>query len=223
MRSGAFPADGRRRAVIPVRAREPRRPEHVPGSMPLCPRFARWLPSPMLAIALALASVPTGCTSHGPEPLELEPYEPDPSRARLDADTHPYPVAEPPSGLMVPATVRRNAHRSVVRMQRPMVHGPLDEDVVRRIVRGHLDDVHACYERGLARNPALEGHVAVLFAIDPRGEVASAEVDATSLSDGYVAPCIATTVSGWRFARPRGGSTAAVRYPFVLAPPPGAS
>lgn len=195
--------------------------------MPLRPALARWLPSPSRTAALALASVLAGCTSHGPEPLELEPYEPDPSRARPDAADAPRPVATapagPPSGLVLSAPPRRDGHRSTVKMQRPMVHGPVDRDVVRRIVRAHLDELHACYERGLARDPALQGQVTLLFAIDSRGEVASSEVDATSLSDGRVAPCMARAVRGWRFAKPEGGSAAAVRYPFVLAPRVGAS
>jgi hypothetical protein len=36
------------------------------------------------------------------------------------------------------------------------VHGALDRDVIRRVIRGHLGEVKTCYERMLVTQPDLE-------------------------------------------------------------------
>jgi outer membrane biosynthesis protein TonB len=188
--------------------------------MPLRPRLARWLPSSSSAAVMALAGVLAGCTSHGPEPLDLPSFEAAPRYAKTEAEASD---PGPPSGLMASAIPRRQADGPSVQPLRPMIHGPANESVVRRIVRAHLGEVRECYARGLARDPTLHGQVTVLFVIDPRGKVPRSEVDDTSLPDARVAACVARAFRSWTFAKPDGGSTAAVLYSFVLAPRVGAS
>jgi hypothetical protein len=94
----------------------------------------------------------------------------------------------------------------------------LDKDVVRRVVRNHINEVRYCYNQGLARDPNLTGRVSVQFRIGPTGQVPIAVVQESSLGDRSAANCIAAAVKRWRFPKPQGGGTVMVTYPFVLQP-----
>ena len=52
-----------------------------------------------------------------------------------------------------------------------MNSGRLSAEVIQHVVRGLAATFRHCYERGLARNSALEGLVATRFVIDRAGEV----------------------------------------------------
>jgi outer membrane biosynthesis protein TonB len=96
------------------------------------------------------------------------------------------------------------------------VHGSLDKDIIRRIVRAHIGEVRYCYNEGLAHDPELEGRVSVDFVIGAEGKV----IRSTAESDmeGEVPECIANAVGRWLFPRPADGKDVAVSYPFVLEP-----
>lgn len=105
-----------------------------------------------------------------------------------------------------------------VRQAKATVKGGLDKDIIRRIVRTHINEVRYCYNQGLARDPNLKGRVAVQFTIGPSGKVPVAVVAQTSLKDKNVANCVAKAVKRWKFPKPPGGGNAVVTYPFVLEP-----
>ena len=105
-----------------------------------------------------------------------------------------------------------------VRQAKAQVKGALDKDIIRRIVRAHINEVRYCYNQGLARDPNLKGRVAVQFTIGPSGKVPVAVVAQTSLKDKNVANCVAKAVKRWKFPKPPGGGNAVVTYPFVLEP-----
>ena len=105
-----------------------------------------------------------------------------------------------------------------VRQAAATVEGALDRDIIRRIVRAHINEVRHCYNQGLARLPELRGRVAVRFVITNAGEVASSVVQETDLRDITVANCIAQAAKRWRFPRPTGDGVVLVTYPFVLEP-----
>lgn len=94
--------------------------------------------------------------------------------------------------------------------------GPLDKDVVRRIVRAHINEVRHCYNQGLAKNPDLAGRVAVQFTIATTGRVSEAEIASSTLDDEDVGSCIVEAVKRWKFPKP--DDDVAVTYPFVLDP-----
>ena len=106
----------------------------------------------------------------------------------------------------------------IVRASQSIVHGALDKDVIRRIVRNHINEVRYCYNQGLVRDPNLAGRVSVQFTIGPTGKVAAAVVQESSLADRGAANCIATAVKRWTFPKPVGGGNVMVTYPFVLQP-----
>jgi hypothetical protein len=97
------------------------------------------------------------------------------------------------------------------------VSGDIDKEVIRRIVRQHLNEVRSCYNQALSRNPNLEGRVVVQFTITDVGSVPKAIVQENATKDSSVARCIADAVERWTF--PRGGKSgiALVSYPFMLS------
>ncbi|PRQ09325.1 AgmX/PglI C-terminal domain-containing protein [Enhygromyxa salina] len=113
----------------------------------------------------------------------------------------------------------RGARVPIVRQAAAEVLGSLDRDIVRRIVRAHINEVRSCYNAGLSRDPSLQGRVAINFVIDDMGSVSSSSVDqASTLTDRTVSRCIASAVERWRFPKPRGGGVVRVTYPFILSP-----
>lgn len=104
-----------------------------------------------------------------------------------------------------------------VRVAKAKVTGALDKDIIRRVVRGHINEVRSCYNKGLAKNPSLQGRVAVNFVITSTGKVGSAVVQESSLKgDTSVGNCIKKAVKRWKFPKPRGGGNVIVTYPFNL-------
>jgi TonB family protein len=102
-----------------------------------------------------------------------------------------------------------------VRQGKATVSGALDRDVIRRIVRAHINEVRYCYNQGLARDPAIGGRVTVNFTIDANGKVNAAVVSETTVKDAAVGTCIAQAIRRWTFPKPKSG-VVEVSYPFVL-------
>jgi tetratricopeptide (TPR) repeat protein len=106
------------------------------------------------------------------------------------------------------------------------VRGSLDKEIIRRIIRRHINEVKFCYERELTRNPSLQGRVMIQFTIGPLGNVPAALVQNSTMNSPSVEQCIASAVRRWEFPRPPGGGIVIVSYPFVLktddgySPPP---
>ncbi|PRP90216.1 Vault protein inter-alpha-trypsin [Enhygromyxa salina] len=105
-----------------------------------------------------------------------------------------------------------------VRQAQASVSGSLGKDVIRRVVRAHLNEVRSCYNAGLARNPDAAGRVEVQFRIAGSGEVSSSSVTGNTLGDDQVGSCIAAAVRRWKFPKPRAGAAVVVKYPFILEP-----
>lgn len=100
------------------------------------------------------------------------------------------------------------------------VVGSLPKDMIRRIVKAHINEVRYCYNQGLAADPELAGRVAVQFVVGPAGGVPiSSEVESTTLEDdGEVSECIANAVGRWMFPRPTTEEAVLITYPFLLEP-----
>ena len=100
----------------------------------------------------------------------------------------------------------------------PTVKGGLDREIIRRIIRRHLNEVKFCYEQALVTQPGLAGRVLVHFAIAPSGQVLSSVVESSTLGNPRVELCTSQAVRRWEFPQPSGGGLVMVSYPFVLAP-----
>lgn len=98
------------------------------------------------------------------------------------------------------------------------VEGALSKEVIRRIVRAHVNEVRHCYNEGLASDPELAGRVVVQVTIGGAdGKVTRSEVESTNL-EGEVPECIAKAMERWMFPTPADGKNVTVTYPFVLEP-----
>lgn len=98
------------------------------------------------------------------------------------------------------------------------VRGALDKEIIRRIVRRHLNEVRYCYDKALAAHPSLAGRVVVQFTIAPTGRVLVALLQSTTLGAPAVESCMVEAVRRWEFPQPQGGGLVSVSYPFQLSP-----
>lgn len=105
-----------------------------------------------------------------------------------------------------------------VQQESAKVTGKLASDIVRRIVRAHLNEVRYCYNQALERDPKLRGKITIEFTIDARGRVPRSTVADNTARDEPLAACIAASVRRWSFPAPEGGGEVTVRHPFTLAP-----
>lgn len=110
----------------------------------------------------------------------------------------------------------RTARTPNVVASKAEVVGGLDKDLIRRIVRAHINEVRHCYNQGLAKDPNLKGRVSVQFTISGTGKVTTSVVAESDIKDPAVSTCIAQAVRRWSFPKPASGGAALVTYPFIL-------
>lgn len=96
------------------------------------------------------------------------------------------------------------------------VRGALDKEIIRRVIRRHINEVKFCYEKELTKNPDLYGRVMVQFTIAGTGAVVASVVQQSTMNNPPVDECIAGAVRRWEFPKPQGGGIVVVSYPFVL-------
>jgi TonB family protein len=96
------------------------------------------------------------------------------------------------------------------------VRGSLDKEIIRRIIRRHLNEVKFCYEKELMHKADLYGRVMVQFTISGTGQVIASIVSNSTMNSPSVEQCIAQAVKRWEFPKPQGGGIVIVSYPFVL-------
>jgi hypothetical protein len=96
------------------------------------------------------------------------------------------------------------------------VRGSLDKEIIRRIIRRHLNEVKFCYEKELMKKPDLFGRVMIQFTISGAGAVVASVVQQSTMNNPSVEQCIAQAVRRWEFPKPQGGGIVIVSYPFVL-------
>jgi TonB family protein len=95
-------------------------------------------------------------------------------------------------------------------------HGSLDKEVIRGVIRKHLNEVKFCYEKVLAEKPDLTGRVMIQFTISADGSVVASVVQSSTMNNAVVEDCIVKAVRRWQFPAPTGGGIVIVSYPFVL-------
>ena len=98
--------------------------------------------------------------------------------------------------------------------------GSLDKEIIRRVIRSHIDEVKACYEKELKTKPTLAGRIMVQFTIAATGQVIASVLQRSTMDDARVENCIVQAVRGWEFPKPLGGGIVIVSHPFVLSRAP---
>ena len=94
-------------------------------------------------------------------------------------------------------------------------YGTLDKEIIRRIVRRHLNEVRYCYQQALTRRPTLEGRLVTQFTIAPTGQVLAAVVQSSTLREVSVEAAWSTPSSAGSFRR---RTTAAWRWSPIRSP-----
>jgi Ca-activated chloride channel homolog len=111
----------------------------------------------------------------------------------------------------------RGTRVPTVRQAKAEISGSIDKDLVRRIVRAHINEVRHCYNQALARDPNAKGRISVEFTLDGAGKVLRATVKEDTLADKAVGACISAAMLRWTFPK-FGGTQVTITYPFVLEP-----
>ena len=110
----------------------------------------------------------------------------------------------------------RRARAPSVVAGRAEVRGSLDKEIIRRIIRRHINEVKYCYQKELQAKPDLYGRVVIQFTIAATGQVVASVVQQSTMNNPSVEGCIAQAVRRWLFPKPKGGGIVIVSYPFVL-------
>jgi hypothetical protein len=126
----------------------------------------------------------------------------------------PPPVPEVPD---IPSTLPLQAAMKEASLEESAVTGALPHEVIERVVRRNYGRFRACYEKGLRRNPKLEGRVAVRFVIGLDGRVTNAKKGESDIPDAAVVSCIVAGFTTLQFPAPGGGPVSVV-YPIRFAP-----
>lgn len=91
---------------------------------------------------------------------------------------------------------------------------------LRAIVAARRDEARACYDKGLAAHPGIEGDLDVKWVIDPEGNVSDAFVDTTksTILEPSVGKCVVDVIKTIKFAASKGGYETRAHYPFNFHP-----
>jgi TonB family protein len=112
----------------------------------------------------------------------------------------------------------RRAHAPDVIPGTANVRGSLDKEIIRRIIRRHINEVKYCYEQELTKKPELGGRIMVQFTIAASGQVIASVLQNSTMGNARVENCTVQAVRRWEFPKPLGGGIVIVSYPFVLTP-----
>jgi len=96
--------------------------------------------------------------------------------------------------------------------------GDETKEIVRRIIRHHIDEVKACYEQELSRQPDLAGKIDVEFTVAALGQVVASTLKRSTMGNARVESCTVEAVRRWQFPKVRGGGIVVMTYPFILTP-----
>jgi TonB family protein len=96
--------------------------------------------------------------------------------------------------------------------------GSLDKEIVRRIIRSHMNEVKFCYEQELTKHADLAGRISVQFSISSLGQVIASVMQSSTMGNVQVESCVVNAVKRWSFPKPEGGGLVMVMYPFSFAP-----
>lgn len=98
----------------------------------------------------------------------------------------------------------------------PAFESGLTAKEIETVIRSHLAEIRACYERNLQGQRALEGAVTARWIILRSGDVGEVRITKSTLNHPPTEMCISDAIKRWHFPLPRGASTVTVNHPFRL-------
>lgn len=93
--------------------------------------------------------------------------------------------------------------------------GSIDKEAVAKVINSHLQEVRACYEKALLKDPSLAGKVVLEWNISTAGLVTTAKTKSSSLRNASVESCILSALKTWKFP-PAKGAGVLITYPFMF-------
>ena len=180
---------------------------------------------PLRATFMALLAVAASGCAGVLEDAELEPEEPGgyetlpgytefPLENELQPDPRPEP--EPYTLPDQPSPQRRPPG---YRCRLKVVVSEPSPPLIRATIRRHENEVRACYNHALRRDPTLRGRVRVQFAIDSSGKVPAAAWMDSQIGDKRMLACITRAVRTWTFPVAPDSGISMVTYPWVFSVP----
>ena len=101
--------------------------------------------------------------------------------------------------------------------------GWLDQKLIQRVLREHLDEFRYCGQRELEISPELSGTVVVKFIISPTGAVCASAIEKSTVPNAAVDLCLVARLRKLTFPAPKGGGLVMFTHTFTLGARPRAS
>ncbi len=98
------------------------------------------------------------------------------------------------------------------------IRGGADREIVRRVIRRHIEEVKECYEPELAITPTPTVRIALRFTIGPSGAVSDSETEDSNVKSPRFEECVLVATRRWQFPKPLGGGSVVVSYPIAFTP-----
>lgn len=91
---------------------------------------------------------------------------------------------------------------------------------IKSVVTARRDEARACYDKGLAAHPGIEGNLDIKWTIDPQGNVTDAALDSakSQILEPSVASCVIDIIKKLKFAASPKGFETRAHYPFDFHP-----
>jgi hypothetical protein len=93
-----------------------------------------------------------------------------------------------------------------------------DKEAVRKVIRGHVPAVRACYENAMTKPPYPRGRLKSRFVVGPDGAVRGSCAVDSELKDAALDRCILDHLLTMKFPASIDEGWTVVEYPFVLEP-----
>src|SRR5262245_18835037 len=87
---------------------------------------------------------------------------------------------------------------------------------ITRMIQERRNESRACYDRGLKRQPTIEGRIIINFKIDPDGQVVetSQGLQDNQITEQGVVECVSEVIKKIRFPKSAGGKTTRAYHVF---------
>jgi TonB family protein len=172
----------------------------------------------LLAIILSVIAIAGGVVAYF---LAAEGVEEHGTQVQAVPAIDEYATPEPPPVAMPPEEPEEQAPLAVAppkkKADKHGATGKLEAKAIKAVMNKNASGFKYCYERSLAKDPALQGKVTIAFTIGTKGNVTQADVKATTLDNAEVEKCLVNRLKKLRFPKPRGGAVK-VSYPLIFKP-----
>lgn len=208
----------------------PTRPAPVNPALPSTGPVAAHAGSREVARPIAASAAPPGGVKHPRERrqhrIESPTMVPRPVGTRSRALPHKMTpaaspagnpkAAAPPPAPAAPLETAPAETRVPEDDEKSRAEAAVESEGIRFVVKAHLPQVHACYERAF-KDSSPGGRVEIALVIGADGRATQVRTELNTTDSELLARCLEGRMREWRFPRPVGGEYEII-YPFVFAP-----